>query len=224
MNRAPSEGERDALRGYTWQYDHIASLVYDLLIDRDFVSLRLTDPDAGRVDNLVLVRHGRTDYYQFKSSKNGRNITFNHVVKDLHKHGDQATSLAKDLGDCWSRLRNQREDIHVHLVGETLASVHDQLGERGSTNKPSPSHFRAFLSEVLEPLRLGQITLHDVAAGWRPALERLREASDIEEEDFEEFLAALHLDFGAGSGAPKQPSQRRSEPPRDVPIDVKCGL
>lgn len=209
MNRAPAEGERSALRGYTWQYDHIASLVYDSLIDDEFISLRLTDPDASRIDDLVLTRHGRTDLYQFKSSRHGRNLTFNNVVKDLQDHGSNATTLAGDLGDCWKSLRDQEEHLHVHLVWETAASVYDHLGERESADRPSPDHFRRFLSEILTPLRTGQIALEDVEAGWRPALERLREASGINKEDFRDFLHALHLDVGVGSGLPEQPSPRR---------------
>ena len=63
MTRAPALGERAALRGYRWQYDHAAELVYDALTDEDFEELRLTDPTAGRVDDLVLLRGGRTEAY-----------------------------------------------------------------------------------------------------------------------------------------------------------------
>ena len=63
MTRAPALGERAALRGYGWQYDHAAELVYDALVGNDFEELRLTDPAAGRVDDLVLVRGGRTEAY-----------------------------------------------------------------------------------------------------------------------------------------------------------------
>ena len=55
---APASGERAALRGYRWQYDHIAARVYNALLDSDLESLRLTDPKAGRVDDLVLIRSG----------------------------------------------------------------------------------------------------------------------------------------------------------------------
>ena len=61
MTHAPASGERAALRGYRWRYDHIASLVYDALLDGDFRAVRLADPDAGRVDDLVLIKHDRTD-------------------------------------------------------------------------------------------------------------------------------------------------------------------
>ena len=50
MTHAPALGERAALRGYRWQYDHTAELVYDALVDGDFEELRLTDPTAGQVE------------------------------------------------------------------------------------------------------------------------------------------------------------------------------
>ena len=76
MINTPASGERSALRGYRWQYDHIAARVYDALLESDLVSVRLTDPEAGRIDDLLLVRHDRVDAYQFKSAGFHRNITF----------------------------------------------------------------------------------------------------------------------------------------------------
>ena len=199
------------MRGYSWQYDHIASLVYDSLIAGDFISLRLADPDAGRVDDLVLSRYGRTDFYQFKSSRYGGNFTFRNLVSAERRLGGQASSLARDLGDCWKRQQSQESNLYVHLVAERPASVNDHLIDRDHANRPSPDHFSAFLSSVLRPLRMGTIAVGDVDVGWRPALERLREASGVEDEDFGEFLFSLHLDVDAEASIPEQPSQRRSD-------------
>ena len=58
MMDAPASGERAALRGYRWQYDHIASRVYNALLDGNLESLRLTDPQAGQVDDLLLIKRG----------------------------------------------------------------------------------------------------------------------------------------------------------------------
>ena len=80
MTHAPASGERAALRGYRWQYDHIASRVYDALLDGDFRAVRLADPDAGRVDDLVLIKHDRTDGYQFKSVGHDSYLTFQRLV------------------------------------------------------------------------------------------------------------------------------------------------
>ena len=209
---APAAGERAALRGYRWQYDHIAALVYDALLDGDFVTLRLTDPDAGRVDDLVLVRRGRTDAYQFKSVEFGSYLTFKNVVRNQRtRGGTPAPSLVRSLAEGWQGLRSQEHNVHVHLVTNQLASINDHLSDPTSANKPSPDHFSAFLTRVLSPIRSGQIAVGDVPVGWERAVAELRRASDLASEAFDRFLQSLHLDVNAGSGLPPPPSDRRED-------------
>ena len=168
---APAAGERAALRGYRWQYDHIAALVYDALLDGDFVTLRLTDPDAGRVDDLVLVRRGRTDAYQFKSVEFGSYLTFKNVVRNQRtRGGTPAPSLVRSLAEGWQGLRSQEHNVHVHLVTNQLASINDHLSEGEGGDKPSPDHFSAFLTRVLRPIREGEIALGEIPVGWESAV------------------------------------------------------
>ena len=205
MTRAPALGERAALRGYGWQYDHAAELVYDALVGNDFEELRLTDPAAGRVDDLVLVRGGRTEAYQFKSGGSGY-LSFSDVVRE---GTGGKPSLIRSLADGWRNLRTSEHDIHVYLVTEQHASVRDHPGDED--NRPSPDHFKAFIDQVLKPVRSGSIELEDIPAGWSPALRRLREASGLESDEFSDFLRALHLETGAGTGVPAMQSRRRSD-------------
>ena len=74
MARASAAGEQDALRGYGYQYDHIATSVYDLYLAGRGFELRLVDPEAGAVDDCVLVLQPRVagareevHGYQYKS-------------------------------------------------------------------------------------------------------------------------------------------------------------
>ena len=212
MMEAPASGERTALRGYRWQYDHIASRVYNALLDGDLESLRLTDPQAGRVDDLLLIRSGRVDFYQFRSVEHDHALTFKQVVRNQRtRSGNTAPSLLRSLADDWIRLRDQWGNVYVHLVTQQFASVHDHVvGEEG-TDKPSPDHFSSFLAQVLEPLRSKETMLDDVDAGWRPALERLREASGLSLKEFGKFLESLHIDVAAGSGLPASPSTGHSD-------------
>ena len=215
MTRAPALGERAALRGYRWQYDHAAELVYDALVDEEFEELRLTDPTAGRVDDLVLVRGGRTEAYQFKSGGSGY-LTFSEVVRE---GGGGDPSLVRSLADGWRNLRTSEHDTHVHLVTEQLGSVNDHLSGKEDDNRPSPDHFNAFLNRVLAPLQSGSITIGEVPAGWGAAIERLRETTGLGRDEFDAFVRALHFDVGAGSGLPPRPSRRRS----DI-IDLSAAL
>ena len=206
MTRAPALGERDAQRGYRWQYDHSAALIYDALVDNDFEELRLTDPTAGRVDDLVLVRGGRTEAYQFKSGGIGY-LTFSDVLRSGAR-GEP--SLVRSLADGWRDLRTVEHDTQVYLVTEQLASVNDHLSDN-DVNRPSPDHFKAFIDQVLTPVRSGSIELEDISDGWSPALQRLREASGLEPDEFGDFLRALHLETGAGTGLPARQSRRLSD-------------
>ena len=210
MTSAPAPGEQSALHGYRWQYDHIAALVYDALVVHDFEELRLADPTAGRVDDVVLIRGGRIDAYQFKSGSGY--ITFRGVVrKQRTRGGKEAPSLVRSLADGWRSLQVPDTDTSVHLVTGELASVNDDLSAPDTENKPSPKHFHAFLARVLEPLRSSLIEVTDVPEEWSPALESLQDASGLEADDFCRFLRALHFDVGAGAGLPASPSRRRSD-------------
>ena len=212
MSGLSAAGERAALRGYRWQYDHIATRVYDALFDNEFLSLRLTDPNAGRVDDLVLVRRGRTDGYQFKSVEFDRPLTFKQILRSQRTpSGNSSPSLLRSLADGWKRLQGRKGNVHVHLVTQQFASVNDRLGDGDDPDRPSPDHFSAFISEVLEPLRLRNVSLDDIGAGWRSALTKLHEDSGLGMGEFNRFLRSLHLDVNAGSGLPARSSIWRSD-------------
>ncbi len=201
MAQTPASGERSALRGYRWQYDHIASRVYEALVDDDFYAVRLTDPRAGKVDDLVLIRRSRVDAYQFKSSEFQHNITFNELTKEQRtRSGVSTSSLLRSLADGWQTLVEKWEGVQVHLVTQQLASIHDRVV--GSGDRPSPNHFGAFLETVLVPLRKGTISADEIDVKWRPALYELQNVSNLPQGEFDQFVRSLHIDVAAGTGFP----------------------
>ncbi|MDP9402624.1 MAG: DUF4297 domain-containing protein [Actinomycetota bacterium] len=118
MAGEPASGERHALRGYRWQYDHIAARVYDSLLDGNFRSLRLTDPDVGQVDDLVLLRRGHVDGYQFKSVEFDSFLTFAQLTRSRRtRRGKPAASLVRALADGWKALKTRYGIGSVHLGG-----------------------------------------------------------------------------------------------------------
>ena len=209
MSGTPAEGERSAVRGYLWQYDHAAARVYEGLLEGDLDLLRLTDPEAGRVDDLVLVRGGRAHGYQFRSSKYPSGFTFGQLTDEPASGSGPSQSLAAALAEGWRRLRSSWRDAEVHLVTEKYASTSVRLIADGATG--GPSHFAAFLEQVLEPLRTGQLGLAGIEAGWEPLLERLRDACRLTEDQFPDFLRSLHIETGAGSALPHEQSWLRSQ-------------
>ena len=215
MSGTPAEGERNAVRGYLWQYDHAAARVYEALFEGDLDLLRLTDPEAGRVDDLVLVRGGRAHGYQFRSSRFATGLTFRQLVNDEPVSGSgRSQSLAAALAEGWQRLRQRWPDARVHLVTEKFASTSERLIVDGAAR--GPSHFAAFLERVLEPLRGGELELADVDVGWRPVLNALRDACRLGEDQFLDFLRSLHIDTGAGSALPPGHSWLRSQDTRSL--------
>lgn len=210
MTRTSASGEQAALGGYQWQYDQIAKLVYDAIREHDFVSLRLTDPNAGQADDLVLVRKGRTDAYQFKSG--GRPVTFKSITKNQRtRSGAEAPSLVKALADAWRNLQVVNEPMHVHYFAQAAASVHDQVVDRNNPVRPVRNHFRAFLTAVLEPLHKGTKTLDEIDACWQTALDTLRERSGVSSEEFIPFLQSLHFDLNVQSSIDESTRERQRD-------------
>ena len=204
MTGYSADGERGAIRYYQWQYHHAAALVYDALLAGDFERLRLVDPTAGQVDDLVLFRSGRADAYQFKSAEFPSSITFNQITQSTR---DQKPSTVKALAQAWQGLRVQwpDSDVKVHFVTQHYASTSDHLPVGDDS---SPRHFSAFLKQVLNPLREGELDPTGVDVRWQPVLTQLSEATGLTEQDFAAFLSSLHLDVAAQSAIPDEHSQR----------------
>ena len=212
MAQSPADGERAALRGYRWQYDRIAVLVYDALCGSDFVALRLADPGAGRVDDLILRRKGRTDAYQFRSVEFPRPFSFRQLVEGKHVSGESGkSSLIRTLADGWIALRPQWDNISVHFVTNQVSSVRGRISNENPENSSTPGHFSAFLTHVYKPIHNGSLALIHVPPAWSEALTRLRTGSGIPVDEFGEFLQSLYLEFNEPTGLPKPPSRRRSD-------------
>ena len=213
MTASPASGERAALRGYRWQYDHVATLVYDALIDDDFVSLRLTDPQAGKVDDLVLLTRDGADGYQFKSTQFDGFLTFGQIIASQRtRSGQPAPSLMKVLADGWTLLQQEHDmPVRVHLVAQLFASCHDHLGGSDDARRPSPDHFQAFVAQVLEPLRRGLMSAADVPTGWASALAQVRDSTGLAAEPFAAFTRAIHLDLGARDALAGSRTVRQSD-------------
>jgi hypothetical protein len=67
--KSPADGERRSLRNLTAQYLVASMLVYDAIRSGELDWMRLVDPEAGRLDDVVIGRSGRVDAYQIKWSQ-----------------------------------------------------------------------------------------------------------------------------------------------------------
>lgn len=209
MSQTPAEGERGALRGYWWQYDHVAARVYDALVDADdFVAVRLSDPNAERVDDLVLVRRSSVEGFQFKNREFSGYITFHQLTrKRKSRSGGPAPSLARTLADGWRALMKRSPAVAVHFVTDELASLSDHLSDGNVT----PDHFSAFVSRALDPYQKGASSFGDLERDWSPALTALQESAGLTAEELPAFLSSLSLDLGARPDIPAAPCVRRND-------------
>ena len=209
MSISPAEGERAAVRGYQWQYDHAAARVYDALVDESLIEARFVDPNAGQVDDVVLNCGGVVHGYQFRSSNPPTTYTFSGFVgSDGRSSAQTADSLVRSLADGWTRLHALGADVEVHLVTTDIASP---FGGISGVPTTGPRSFAELHSSVLQPMREGALYLNDVDERWQPALIRLRDATGLSEPDFERFLKSLHLEFGTRSALEGPPSPRLTD-------------
>ena len=202
-----ADGERGALSGYRWQYDHAAARVYDAILRDELVELQLTNSNAGIFDDLVLVRKNRVECFQFRSGESGGNLTFNKLAGPGRKSCEfRKPSLIGQLAASWKALRDQFDGLTVHLVTKSPLSIHDRLGKIDDPNRPSPRHFRAFCGQVLEPIAFGTLPLDRIPDGWKFDLERFEKSSGLARSEFEGFVKSLRIEADVGSAVPVQRS------------------
>ena len=186
---SPAEGERRAITGYYPQYRVAAALILRALREENLESIRVADPEAGRVDDVQIASRGRLDAFQVKWSRHGDPpVTFRELTKD----DDSTPSLVAQLADGWKKLRGMNSGTHVvvHLISNRRPSVHDRLP--GGTR-----HFAAFVQEVWN------VAHRETGLGpwvppseWSTAWGALHAASRLSAPEFVEFVKDCELEFG----------------------------
>lgn len=198
MTNAPQSGEQSALHGYHWQYDHIARLVYDAIVDSSFDSLTLASTDAGQVDDLLLFLNGSRHAIQYKGGVSKATVTFNDLVRPgTTPSGKKTDSLWRALANGWEKLESyDARPLTVHLAMTAGPSTSGNLTVAKSANG-GPDHFRAFLARGLTPLTSGAAH-RDELPEWSEPLERLEKESGLSRSEFTRFLPAVALELGLG--------------------------
>jgi hypothetical protein len=139
MTHSSASGERQALRGYRWQYDQLASIVYDALLNDTFVSVRLTDPDVGRVDDLVLITKDGVIGHQFKCEEPPGSITFNDFLKERRSRSNRPMpSWLWSLAEGWLALGGERANASVCFITNLSRAQRGKLARRKGVNFRPP--------------------------------------------------------------------------------------
>ena len=191
---APAEGERGAAAGYHKQYQYAAILILQKLTNGQLDWIRIADPQAGRVDDLLIGTQERIDAYQVKTEQYAGLFTFNNFITPQGK-----PSLITQLAQGWHALRGQHpnQSVVVHLVTNQIPSNSTTANIPHGTTKPTPKHFAAFLKQVWEPAHgTPPDTKIEIPPEWLPAWNTLSQHSELPKDTFDAFVRNCKLEFG----------------------------
>ncbi|WPO48683.1 hypothetical protein [Pseudomonas sp. S1Bt23] len=174
------------MRGYIGQYESAGAAIYAELERGQLLWIGVADRSAGIVDDLVLGFDGLVVGHQFKTAKFPGTFTVETIFTG-------ADGLLKPLVKAWRGLRKNDPGsrVEIRLVVNDYPSVNDKPGGT------APAHSAAFLDEFE---RFSNRSLQEWrASSWSRLIETLRQASGLDDDDFEQFLHALRVLHGAAA-------------------------
>ncbi|MDE2369699.1 MAG: hypothetical protein KGN16_12080 [Burkholderiales bacterium] len=189
MSTSPSVGERAAVSGYTLQYLIAADLIYAEISAGTLEWVGLVDPDAGRVDDVLIATSGWIDAYQVKWAQPKSTYTFAAFTNPTEKK----PSLWVQLADGWKALSkgHPERQARVNFVTNEIASPNDKCPDTGGSKLP----FQELWSEALLPLSSGSSVIGSVPPKYSAGLARLADLSGLSTTEFHEFLSKCRLQF-----------------------------
>ncbi|MFX1477684.1 MAG: hypothetical protein ACFFCI_06100 [Promethearchaeota archaeon] len=188
---APAEGERRAIKGYEPQYHLATCLVINGLHDETFEKIQMVNPEAGRVDDIIIHSSYQIDAYQVKWSENYWNYKTDFIGPQ-----DNAPCILKQLVDGWNRLKVQNKKVVVHLFTNIPPSTHDQLvpNQDDVDVKRNSSYF---IQHLWLPAKQDmEDMLNSVSEDWRKLWYDLIGFTELSEDDFKDFINCCELELG----------------------------
>jgi hypothetical protein len=193
----PSRGERNAIIGFKPQYEIAAIKIIHAIREGILESIRLADPEAGRVDDFQIIIPNRIDAFQVKWSEHSSLVTYNDLITPK---SEGHPCLIAQLADGWKRLKSNNRDkrVVVHLIMRDHPSPNKTPTIPTSEQKPEQYHFAGFISQVWNNAHISQReSIFSPPIEWKPAWDRFREASALETvTEFNEFVRDCKLEFG----------------------------
>lgn len=166
-----ASGERAAIGGYLPQFDEFAWLVYLNLINNKLEWIRVADPKAEKLDDILFSTYSELHAYQVKWTIAGANISFANFIE-----------LIPLIADSWKGLKanNPSKKVIPHLITNKTISFNDSLKNRGT----KLGSFKTFIDEVWVKLK----SKHQIDLKWTPIIEKLKEVTKLNDTDFYEFI------------------------------------
>lgn len=214
----PSEGERRAVVGFSGQYRLAAEIVYRGLSGLDWI--RLADPSVGVADD-----------FQFKSgpTRHALQVKWSQYPgmfgwADLTSPSGDSPALLSSLAAAWLRIRLTWDGpLLVHLCSNDVptpnfSTAADNPLKLATTS--APKHFAAFLETSWRPVRDAVLTQRidlntmrslSVYSEWSDAWERLREVTNLSDDDFVRFLTEFAIELGMSTTPMLEDANREAD-------------
>lgn len=198
----PADGERRAVRNLSAQYLVAAKLVYDGIRSGELAWVRLVDPEAGRLDDVVIGRNGRVDAYQIKWSEYRGFVTLKHLTSASKVSGKPYPAPFRLMADGWKGLRACYPGVavHAHYLMHDMPSSADGSSERMVDGQPG--HLQSFLRNAFPSRATWFVSGDAVYANWSTHIESIRDATGLQGEELQEFLTDCEFDLGFDLGPP----------------------
>ncbi|WP_147403425.1 ATP-binding protein [Pseudomonas aeruginosa] len=193
--KPPADGERRAIRNLSAQYRVAAALAYEALQQGELEWVRLVDPDAGRLDDVMIARPGRLDAYQIKWSEYQNEVKFNELVTATTVSNKPYPAPFELMADGWRRLRaaHPMRRIHAHYLMHDSPSARDMKDGRIDGQ---PSHLQSFLRNAF-PARAHWFDVNDpIYAAWSTKIDAIAAATGLPHDELTIFIADCELDLG----------------------------
>ncbi|WP_431673654.1 ATP-binding protein [Rhizobium leguminosarum] len=160
----------------------------------------MVDPEAGRLDDIIIGRPGRIDAYQIKWSEYRQSVTFNHLVTPSRVSGKPYPPPFQLMADGWKKLKAMYPEsaVHAHYLMHDAPSSSDSPGER--TDDDRPAHLQSFLRNAF-PSRATWFAPGDTTYKvWSNKIDQIERTSCLVGHELTEFVADCELDLGFDLG------------------------
>ncbi|MEY8758952.1 NACHT domain-containing protein [Chryseobacterium tongliaoense] len=139
-NQISAKGERAAIGGYLPQFDEFARFVYINLFNKTLSWIRVADPEAEKLDDILYSTNTEVHAYQIKWTIADSVITFK-----------QFMNLFPKIFESWKKLKEKYtgKTVVPHLITNKIASVNDQIKLQDGTS----DNFTGFITCVLNKIR-----------------------------------------------------------------------
>ena len=191
--KPPSEGERNARRGYFRQDDFSARRIYSLLLERTFSWVGWADRKAGVLDDLVLGTTEGVFAHQIKSSKDSQGVG---VTALLLGKGEEVKRLAASFRMLRMQFPNEKLRL-IYLTDDFLTTDDCLVKDEDGTST----------ERFIRDWNTNRCRFEEFQnSKWSPLLDNLRQVSELNEAEFAEFFRCFKLVAGAAVSRLASPS------------------